>query len=51
VGVFRSILKQTYQTNNEVSDEFPMNSLQESRLWAKQALRAVDGNENGKQGK
>lgn len=28
-----------------------MNSLRESMAFAKQALRAVDGNENGAQGK
>lgn len=31
-------------------DEFPLNSLKESMAFAKQALRAVDGNENGAQG-
>lgn len=31
-------------------DEFPLNSLRESMAFAKQALRAVDGNENGAQG-
>ena len=31
-------------------DEFPLNSLVESSNAAKQALRAVDGNENGAQG-
>ncbi|KAI9147047.1 glycoside hydrolase [Paramyrothecium foliicola] len=31
-------------------DEFPLNSLMESRGFAKQALRALDGDENGDQG-
>lgn len=31
-------------------DEFPLNSLKESMAFAQQALRAVDGNENGAQG-
>ncbi|KAL8951478.1 MAG: hypothetical protein Q9222_002555 [Ikaeria aurantiellina] len=31
-------------------DEFPMNSLQESANFAQQALRALDGDENGRQG-
>ncbi|KAI0600742.1 glycoside hydrolase family 18 protein [Biscogniauxia sp. FL1348] len=31
-------------------DEFPLNSLKESAVFAKQALRAIDGNENGAQG-
>lgn len=32
-------------------DEFPMNSLLESTVFAKQALRAIDGDENGRQGR
>ena len=31
-------------------DEFPLNSLRESANFAQQALRSLDGAENGKQG-
>lgn len=47
-GLTRRLL---YANDIAEIDEFPMNSLLESTVFAKQALRAIDGDENGRQGR